>query len=233
MTSAKPSLDLLRRLTDEHVLRVLMAHRRLTRAEVAALTGISKPTISEAVRRLAASGLVVDTGERSSGRGRAGTYFSLSPATGLALVAEAVDAFGVVVASAEEGLAPGAGPGAVAEALTGAVARLGVHGLVTAVVSAADPVDRWTGRLVHLPDAPFLIGDLDARALLADLVTGPVVEVHISNVHRREAFRHHSYLSDVVTGVIVGLGTQGYELAIAAIAAQVGDVPDRRPGLSS
>jgi 3-dehydroquinate dehydratase-2 len=54
-----------------------------------------------------------------------------------------------------------------------------------------------------------------------DLVTGPVVEVHISNVHRREAFRHHSYLSDVVTGVIVGLGTQGYELAIAAIARQV------------
>ncbi|MEO7235149.1 MAG: type II 3-dehydroquinate dehydratase [Lapillicoccus sp.] len=66
-----------------------------------------------------------------------------------------------------------------------------------------------------------------------DLVAGPVVEVHISNVHRREAFRHHSYLSDVVTGVIVGLGTQGYELAIAAIAAQVGDMPDRRPGLSS
>jgi 3-dehydroquinate dehydratase II len=56
-----------------------------------------------------------------------------------------------------------------------------------------------------------------------DVVSGPVVEVHISNVHRREAFRHHSYLSDVVTGVIVGLGTQGYELAIAAIARQVGD----------
>jgi 3-dehydroquinate dehydratase II len=54
-----------------------------------------------------------------------------------------------------------------------------------------------------------------------DVVSGPVVEVHISNVHRREAFRHHSYLSDVVTGVIVGLGTQGYELAIAAIARQV------------
>jgi 3-dehydroquinate dehydratase-2 len=54
-----------------------------------------------------------------------------------------------------------------------------------------------------------------------DVVSGPVVEVHISNVHRREPFRHHSYLSDVVTGVIVGLGTQGYELAIAAIARQV------------
>ena len=51
-------------------------------------------------------------------------------------------------------------------------------------------------------------------------VTCPVVEVHISNVHARERFRHHSYLSAVVTGVIVGLGPQGYELAIAAVAAR-------------
>jgi len=58
-----------------------------------------------------------------------------------------------------------------------------------------------------------------------DLVAGPVVEVHISNVHRREVFRHHSYLSGVVTGVIVGLGTQGYELAIAAIAARTSSTP--------
>ena len=51
-------------------------------------------------------------------------------------------------------------------------------------------------------------------------MTCPVVEVHISNVHARERFRHHSYLSAVVTGVIVGLGPQGYELAIAAVAAR-------------
>jgi 3-dehydroquinate dehydratase-2 len=50
-------------------------------------------------------------------------------------------------------------------------------------------------------------------------VTVPVIEVHISNVHAREAFRHHSYLSAVADGVIVGCGTQGYELAIARVAA--------------
>ena len=44
-----------------------------------------------------------------------------------------------------------------------------------AVVSAADPVDRSTGRLVHLPDAPFLVGDLDPRSLLAPTVDGPVL----------------------------------------------------------
>ena len=46
----------------------------------------------------------------------------------------------------------------------------------------------------------------------------PFVEVHISNVHAREAFRHHSYLSDRAVGVIVGLGTFGYEAALQFIA---------------
>ena len=46
----------------------------------------------------------------------------------------------------------------------------------------------------------------------------PFVEVHISNVHAREAFRHHSYLSDKATGVIVGLGTFGYEAALQFVA---------------
>ena len=47
---------------------------------------------------------------------------------------------------------------------------------------------------------------------------GPVIEVHISNVHKREPFRHHSYVSLRADGVIVGLGVQGYVLAIQRIA---------------
>lgn len=46
------------------------------------------------------------------------------------------------------------------------------------------------------------------------------VEVHISNVYRRESFRHHSYLSDVAAGVIVGCGIEGYGLALRWLAAQ-------------
>ena len=42
----------------------------------------------------------------------------------------------------------------------------------------------------------------------------PFVEVHLSNIHRREPFRHHSYFSDLAEGVIVGLGAQGYSLAL-------------------
>src|SRR5713101_6379807 len=47
---------------------------------------------------------------------------------------------------------------------------------------------------------------------------GTVIEVHISNVHKREAFRHHSYISPVASGVIAGFGTQGYTLAIQRLA---------------
>lgn len=44
----------------------------------------------------------------------------------------------------------------------------------------------------------------------------PFIEVHLSNVHARESFRHHSYFSDIADGVIVGLGPLGYELALYA-----------------
>jgi 3-dehydroquinate dehydratase, type II len=51
---------------------------------------------------------------------------------------------------------------------------------------------------------------------------GPVIEVHISNVHKRESFRHHSYVSLRADGVIAGCGTQGYVLAIARLARLLG-----------
>ena len=47
-------------------------------------------------------------------------------------------------------------------------------------------------------------------------VSIPFIEVHLSNVHAREPFRHHSYFSDVAAGVIVGLGAMGYSLALTA-----------------
>ena len=55
---------------------------------------------------------------------------------------------------------------------------------------------------------------------LHDAIEGielPVIELHVSNVHRREAFRHHSYISPVAVGTVVGLGVHGYPLAIQAL----------------
>jgi 3-dehydroquinate dehydratase II len=65
----------------------------------------------------------------------------------------------------------------------------------------------WTHYSVALADA-------------AAQLSAPLVEVHISNVHAREAFRHHSYISAIASGVIVGLGVGGYLLALRWIAGR-------------
>lgn len=49
------------------------------------------------------------------------------------------------------------------------------------------------------------------------MMTGRVIELHLSNTHRREAFRHHSYISQVADGIIMGFGAQGYLLAMEAL----------------
>lgn len=81
---------------------------------------------------------------------------------------------------------------------------------VHAAADAGDPVILNAGGLTH--------SSVALRDACAEL-RGPFIEVHISNVFAREDFRHHSFLSPVATGVIVGLGVQGYLLALRYIAA--------------
>ena len=83
-------------------------------------------------------------------------------------------------------------------------------GWVHAAADAGDPVILNAGGLTHTSIA--------LRDACAEL-RAPLIEVHISNVHAREDFRRHSYLSGVATGVIVGLGVQGYLLALRYLAA--------------
>jgi 3-dehydroquinate dehydratase II len=82
---------------------------------------------------------------------------------------------------------------------------------VHAAADAGDPVvinpGGWSHTSVVLRDA------------LASL-NAPLVEVHITNIHRREEFRHHSFVSGVADGVIAGLGVQGYALALGWLAQQ-------------
>lgn len=58
------------------------------------------------------------------------------------------------------------------------------------------------------------VGLLDALSAFAK----PVIEVHMTNIYRREPFRHHSFISKAATGIIAGLGPTGYELAVMAMA---------------
>ena len=89
--------------------------------------------------------------------------------------------------------------------------------LVDKIQAAADSFDgiiinpaAYTHTSIALRDA-FLVLDL------------PVIEVHLSNIYKREPFRHHSMISDVVTGKIVGLGFYGYVLALEAIGRTIKD----------
>jgi 3-dehydroquinate dehydratase II len=82
---------------------------------------------------------------------------------------------------------------------------------IHAAADAGDPVILNAGAFTHTSVA--------LRDACAEL-TAPLIEVHISNVHTREEFRHHSYISAAATGVIVGLGVQGYLLALRYLAAE-------------
>ena len=77
---------------------------------------------------------------------------------------------------------------------------------------SADGIILNAGALTHTSVA--LLDALSAAGL-------PVIEVHLSNIFRRESFRHHSYVSLAANGVICGLGAQGYELALDAIASLI------------
>jgi 3-dehydroquinate dehydratase II len=85
---------------------------------------------------------------------------------------------------------------------------------IHAAADARQPVILNAGGLTHTSVA--------LRDACAEL-TAPLIEVHISNVHAREEFRRHSYISPVATGVIVGLGIQGYLLALRYLASEGGE----------
>lgn len=78
--------------------------------------------------------------------------------------------------------------------------------------------EKYTGLIIN-PGAftHTSIAIMDALALLKC----PIIEVHLSNIHAREEFRHHSYVSKVAKGVICGLGAQGYLLALTAMSELV------------
>ncbi|MEP0357540.1 MAG: type II 3-dehydroquinate dehydratase [Paraglaciecola sp.] len=84
------------------------------------------------------------------------------------------------------------------------------HELIDAVHKAFSKID-----FIVINPGAFTHTSIALRDALLS-VSIPFIEVHLSNVHAREAFRKHSYLSDIAQGVICGLGSQGYEFAIAA-----------------
>jgi 3-dehydroquinate dehydratase-2 len=86
------------------------------------------------------------------------------------------------------------------------------HELVDRIHLAREQGVDW----IIINPAAFTHTSVAIRDALA-AVAIPFIEIHLSNVHAREDFRRHSYFSDIASGVISGLGAQGYELALAAV----------------
>jgi len=84
------------------------------------------------------------------------------------------------------------------------------HELVSCIHQAIGQVD-----FIIINPAAFTHTSVAIRDALLGVAI-PFIEVHLSNVHAREPFRHHSYLSDVAKGVICGLGADGYQFALTA-----------------
>lgn len=85
------------------------------------------------------------------------------------------------------------------------------HEIVDRIHQAMDDGTRY----IIINPAAFTHTSVAIRDALAT-INVPFIEVHLSNIHKREAFRAHSYFSDLAEGVIAGLGTKGYQLALEA-----------------
>jgi predicted NBD/HSP70 family sugar kinase len=221
-----PRLALLREMTDRAVLDRVFADGRVTRAELAARTGISKPTISESVRRLEAGGVLRPTGQDLTGRrGRVATFYELARDTGYVLAAEinqdgvhtlAADLAARTVGSGHWRPAKAVDPGALTEALRMAVLGLiAEHGAPRAIaMSMATPVDQETGTTIRLPDSPFPEGPASPGAVLTDLAPGaPVLvdnDVNLAALAERRSGTARDAHSFAYIYVGAGLGMSVY-----------------------
>ena len=174
-----PTLDLVRQVTDRHVIEQLLATDTLTRAELAARTGISKPTASESVRRLLDVEILEEAGRQLGKRGPAGTYYRLGSGLGVALavsagpdgvVVDSYDLRGQRLGRIEHDVPSPIDAARLSPVLVEAVeaATTAAPGpVLSCAVSVAGPVDQATGRLVRLPNAPFLLDEFAPQQLIA------------------------------------------------------------------
>jgi 3-dehydroquinate dehydratase II len=82
-----------------------------------------------------------------------------------------------------------------------------------------EAIDEGAGVIINAAALTFTsIAILDALKM----VDGPIIELHISNIHRREAYYHNSFISKIATGVIFGLGPSGYDVAVRAMKELLG-----------
>ncbi len=176
-----PRAGLLRNITDTAVINRVFGVGKITRAELAAVTGISKPTISDAVRRLSERGILVESGMQTGRRGRIATYYELAQTSGWVLAIE-LDPDGLNTLSsslAGEVFGESYRPTPLSapllvKTLQAAVDRdrraaRGRGPLRVLSVSVANPVDPAHNNIITMPNSPFPEGLVNLRNVLDDL----------------------------------------------------------------
>ncbi|MGW5717143.1 ROK family protein [Amycolatopsis sp. NPDC003865] len=212
-----PRLAMLRAMTDRAVLDHVFVHGRTTRAELAATTGISKPTISESVRRLETAGALRATGTDQTGRrGRIATFYELAADAGRVVAAEVnqqgirtvtTDLTGTVLTTGHH--APDDRP--MTAAVRDAVAAAGEAGsgpVRATAISVANPVDPVTHEVVELPGSPFPEGRLRAGEIGRDVLLDNDVNFSALAERREGAAREAKSFAYVYVGA--GLGVSLY-----------------------
>ncbi|MFJ1763333.1 ROK family protein [Amycolatopsis sp. NPDC088138] len=212
-----PRLAMLRAMTDRAVLDHVFVHNRTTRAELAATTGISKPTISESVRRLETAGALQATGTDQTGRrGRIATFYELAADAGRVVAVEVnqqgirtvtTDLTGTVLAADHH--APDGHPMTTAVRAAVAAASSGGPGPIRATaVSVANPVDPVTHEVVALPGSPFPEGTIRAGEVGRDVLLDN--DVNFSALAERREGAARDAKSFVYVYVGAGLGVSLY-----------------------
>ena len=224
---ALPSMGLLRELTDQIVLDTVFADAPITRAEVAQRTGISKTTVSEAVRRLERVGLLVEAGAQRGRPGRVGTYYRVAADAGFVLAVElnqagvkvcAADVLGTPFREVTQPPVEVREPEQVAAQLRAVVAeaidagRTDHQRLLAVGVSVAKPVDPVSKRVIDLLDTPYPEGQIQPGEVLGDLLADvPLLvdnDVNLAAIAERwhGAAREVSSFAYVYLGAGMGLG---------------------------
>ncbi|VVJ19846.1 Transcriptional regulator [Amycolatopsis camponoti] len=212
-----PRLAMLRAMTDRAVLDHVFVHGRTTRAELAATTGISKPTISESVRRLETAGALRATGTDQTGRrGRIATFYELAADAGRVVAAEVnqqgvrtitTDLIGTVLATERRPPADRPVTTAVRDAVA-AAAEAGSGPVRAIAISVANPVDPVTHEVVALPGSPFPEGTLRADEIGRDVLLDNDVNFSALAERREGAAQEAKSFAYVYIGA--GLGVSLY-----------------------
>lgn len=111
----------------------------------------------------------------------------------------------------------------LAEIERSCVSAAGAHEVVFVQSNSEAQIIDWVHEAIDRPAAGIIINPAALSFVSMPIMDalkmfpGPIVEVHLSNIHRREPMYHHSYVSLAATGVIAGLGAKGYVLAIEAL----------------